>query len=118
MMMSLLEKGLVGIAQAGLKAALHYAGQRNQFGRPVINHQGLQWLLVDMAKDIEAARTLTHRAALLIDNQKSANAVCSMAKCFASDIAVARTADAVQMFGGSGYIRGFEVELAVYGVDA
>jgi alkylation response protein AidB-like acyl-CoA dehydrogenase len=117
MMMSLLEKGrvgiaalAVGIAQAGLEAALDYAGTRQQFGKPIIENQGLQWLLADMAKDIEAARALTHRAALLIDNEKPANAACSMAKCFASDIAVVRTADAVQIFGGSGYIRGFEVE--------
>ena len=117
MMMSLLEKGrvgiaalAVGIAQAGLEAALDYAGTRQQFQRPIVDNQGLQWLLADMAKDIEAARALTHRAALLIDNQGPANAACSMAKCFASDIAVARTADAVQVFGGSGYIRGFEVE--------
>ncbi len=117
MMMSLLEKGrvgiaalAVGIAQAGLEAALDYAGTRKQFGQAIVDNQGLQWLLADMAKDIEAARALTHRAALLIDNDRPANAACSMAKCFASDMAVARTADAVQIFGGSGYIRGFEVE--------
>jgi alkylation response protein AidB-like acyl-CoA dehydrogenase len=117
MMMSLLEKGRVGIAalavgigQAGLEAALDYAKTRVQFKQPIIENQGLQWLLADMAKDIEAARALVHRAALLIDNDQPANAACSMAKCFASDMAVARTADAVQIFGGSGYIRGFEVE--------
>ena len=117
MMMSLLEKGrvgiaalAVGIAQAGLEAALDFSQTRKQFGQAVIENQGLQWLLADMAKDIEAARALTHRAALLIDNDQPANAACSMAKCFASDIAVARTADAIQIFGGSGYIRGFEVE--------
>ncbi|MEZ5933292.1 MAG: acyl-CoA dehydrogenase family protein [Alphaproteobacteria bacterium] len=117
MMMSLLEKGrvgiaalAVGIAQAGLEAALDYAQTRVQFKRPVIDNQGLQWLLADMATDIEAARALTHRAALLIDDEKPANAACSMAKRFASDVAVARAADAVQVFGGSGFIRGFEVE--------
>lgn len=117
MMMSLLEKGrvgiaalAVGIAQAGLEVALDYAQTRVQFKQPIIENQGLQWLLADMAKDIEAARALVYRAALLIDNDQPANAACSMAKCFASDVAVARTADAVQIFGGSGYIRGFEVE--------
>jgi hypothetical protein len=117
MMMSLLEKGrvgiaalAVGIAQAGLEAALDHARQRKQFQRPIIDNQGLQWLLADMATDIEAARALTHRAALLIDGGQPANAACSMAKRFASDVAVARTADAVQVFGGSGYIRGVEVE--------
>lgn len=117
MMMGVLEKGrvgiaalAVGIAQAGLEAALDYAGTRRQFGQPIADNQGLQWLLADMAKDITAARALVHRAAIMIDNGEPATAAASMAKCFASDMAVARTADAVQVFGGSGYIRGFEVE--------
>ncbi|GEB03321.1 hypothetical protein GRO01_08970 [Gluconobacter roseus NBRC 3990] len=63
-----------------------------------------------MAKDIEAARLLVHSAATKIDRGQDATRSCSMAKCFAGDMAVARTADAVQVFGGSGYIRGFEVE--------
>ncbi len=116
-MMSVLEKGrigiaslAVGIAQAGLEAALAYARDRRQFGKPIIDNQGLQWLLADMAKDIAAARALVERAALLIDHEKPATSASSMAKCFASDMAVAQTANAVQVFGGSGYIRGFEVE--------
>ncbi|MEZ2406153.1 acyl-CoA dehydrogenase family protein [Bosea sp. RCC_152_1] len=116
-MMSVLEKGrvgiaslAVGIAQAGLEAALGYARDRRQFGKPILDNQGLQWLLADMAKDIAAARALVERAALLIDHEKPATSASSMAKCFASDTAVAQTANAVQVFGGSGYIRGFEVE--------
>ena len=116
-MMSVLEKGrvgiaslAVGIAQAGLEAALAYARDRRQFGKPILDNQGLQWLLADMAKDIAAARALVERAALLIDHEKPATSASSMAKCFASDMAVAQTASAVQVFGGSGYIRGFEVE--------
>lgn len=116
-MMSVLEKGrvgiaslAVGIAQAGLEAALAYARDRRQFGKPILDNQGLQWMLADMAKDIAAARTLVERAALLIDHAKPATSASSMAKCFASDMAVAQTANAVQIFGGSGYIRGFEVE--------
>ena len=116
-MMSVLEKGRVGIAslavgvaQAGLEAALGYARDRRQFGKPILDNQGLQWLLADMAKDIAAARALVERAALLIDHEKPATSASSMAKCFASDMAVAQTANAVQVFGGSGYIRGFEVE--------
>jgi len=116
-MMSVLEKGrvgiaslAVGIAQAGLEAALAYARDRRQFGKPILDNQGLQWLLADMAKDIAAARALVERAALLIDHAKPATSASSMAKCFASDMAVAQTANAVQIFGGSGYIRGFEVE--------
>ncbi|GAA4474484.1 acyl-CoA dehydrogenase family protein [Gluconacetobacter asukensis] len=117
MMMSVLDKGrvgiaalAVGIAQAGLEAAVDYAGTRKQFGKPISDFQGVQWLLADMAKDIEAARLLVHSAAVKIDRGLDATRSCSMAKCFAGDIAVARTADAVQVFGGSGYIRGFEVE--------
>ncbi len=116
-MMSVLDKGrvgigalAVGIAQAGLEAALEYALQRKQFGTQISEFQGVQWLLADMAKDIEAARLLVHNAACQIDQGKNATKACSMAKCFAGDMAVARTADAVQVFGGSGYIRGFEVE--------
>lgn len=117
MMMSVLDKGrvgiaalAVGIAQAGLEAAVDYAQQRKQFGKEIVEFQGVQWLLADMAKDIEAARLLAHSAAVKIDRGEDATKACSMAKCFAGDMAVARTSDAVQVFGGSGYIRGFEVE--------
>ncbi|MCF1707540.1 acyl-CoA dehydrogenase family protein [Tabrizicola sp. J26] len=117
MMMSVLDKGrvgiaslAVGIAQAGLEAAVDYAGTRKQFGKAIAEFQGVQWLLADMAKDIEAARLLVQSAASKIDRGQDATKACSIAKCFAGDMAVARTADAVQVFGGSGYIRGFEVE--------
>ena len=117
MMMSALEKGRVGIAalsvgiaQAGLEAALDYAQTRKQFGRPISSNQGLEWMLADMAKEIAAARALVQRAAIMFDNGEPANAACSIAKCFAGDMVVAQTANAVQIFGGSGYIRGFEVE--------
>lgn len=116
-MMGALEKGrvgiaalAVGIAQAGLEAALDYAKTRRQFGQPIAAHQGLQWMLADMVKEITAARALVHRAAVMIDNDEPANAACSIAKCFAGDMVVAQTANAVQIFGGSGYIRGYEVE--------
>lgn len=117
MMMSVLDKGRVGIAalavgigQAGLEAAVDYAAQRKQFKKPIAEFQGVQWLLADIAKDVEAARLLVHSAAHKIDIGADATKACSMAKCFAGDMAVARSADAVQVFGGSGYIRGFEVE--------
>jgi hypothetical protein len=116
-MMSVLDKGrigiaalAVGIAQAGLEAAVTYARQRRQFGKSIGEFQGVQWLLADMATDIEAARLLVQSAAGKLDRGENATRACSMAKCFAGDMAVARTADAVQVFGGSGYIRGFEVE--------
>ncbi|MBV4521204.1 acyl-CoA dehydrogenase family protein [Pseudomonas sp. SWRI74] len=116
-MMSALDKGrvgiaslAVGIAQAGLEAALEYVPQRKQFGKPIADNQGLQWMLADMAKDIRAARLLVQDAAQRLDTNDNATIACSMAKCFAADVAVAQTANAVQMFGGSGFIRGFEVE--------
>jgi alkylation response protein AidB-like acyl-CoA dehydrogenase len=117
MMMSVLDKGrvgigalAVGIGQAGLEAAVDYAAQRKQFNKPIAEFQGVQWLLADIAKDVEAARLLVLSAAAKIDAGEDATKACSMAKCFAGDMAVARSADAVQVFGGSGYIRGFEVE--------
>lgn len=117
MMMGALDKGRIGIAslavgigQAGLEAALDYAQQRRQFGQKITEFQGVQWLLADIAKDVEAARLMVHSAAVKLDQGENATKACSMAKCFAGDMAVARTADAVQIFGGSGYIRGFEVE--------
>lgn len=116
-MMSVLDKGRVGIAalavgigQAGLEAAVDYAKQRRQFGKSIAEFQGVQWLIADIAKDVEAARLLVLSAANKLDLGVEATRYCSMAKCFATDMAVARTADAVQVFGGSGYIRGFEVE--------
>ncbi|MGB9141288.1 MAG: acyl-CoA dehydrogenase family protein [Aestuariivirga sp.] len=116
-MMSALDKGrigigalAVGIAQAGLDAAVGYAKTRHQFGKAISENQGLQWLLADMKKDITAARALVHRAAMVMDSGAPATMDCSIAKCFAADCAVQHTANAVQIFGGSGYIRGFEVE--------
>lgn len=116
-MMSVLDKGrigigalAVGIAQAGLDAAVEYAKTRRQFGKAIAENQGLQWLMADMKKDITAARSLVHRAAMTMDAGLPATMDCSIAKCFAGDAAVQHTANAVQIFGGSGYIRGFEVE--------
>jgi alkylation response protein AidB-like acyl-CoA dehydrogenase len=117
MMMSVLDKGRVGIAalavgivQSGLEAAVGYARQRKQFGKPIAEFQALQFMLADMVKDIQASRLLTWDAASRLDRGEPATMACSMAKCFAGDVVVARTADAIQVFGGSGYIRGFEVE--------
>ncbi len=118
MMMSVLEKGRfgpsprwhVGIAQRVSTPCRITTQARRQFGRRSPISRVFQWMLADIGDGIEAARTLVHRAAVLIDLGQPATAASSMAKCFASDMAVARTADAVQIFGGSGYIRGFEVE--------
>ncbi len=116
-MMSALDKGrvgiaslAVGIAQAGLEAALEYAQTRKQFGSHIAEFQGIQWMLADMAKDIQAARLLVRDAAERLEAGERASIACSMAKCFAGDTAVKHSANAVQIFGGSGYIRGYEVE--------
>lgn len=117
MMMSVLDKGRVGIAalavgilQAALEASVDYARVRRQFGKPIAEFQAVQWMVADMAKDLQAARLLVHAAAAKLAAGERATLEASMAKCFASDAAVAHTANAVQIHGGSGYIRGFEVE--------
>jgi alkylation response protein AidB-like acyl-CoA dehydrogenase len=117
MMMSVLDKGRVGIAalavgilQAALEASIAQAKTRRQFGQPIAGFQAVQWMIADMAKDTHAARLMVHAAATRLDRGERATLECAMAKCFASDAAVAHTANAVQIYGGSGYIRGFEVE--------
>ncbi len=117
MMMSVLEKGRVGIAslavgilQAALEASVEQAKIRKQFGQAIAEFQAIQFMLADMAKDTEAARLLVRSAATKIDSKADATAAASMAKCFAGDAAVLHTGNAIQIFGGSGYIRGYEVE--------
>ena len=117
MMMSVLDKGRVGIAalavgilQGAIEASVGYAKERRQFGQAIAEFQAVQWLLADMAKDAHAARLMVLDAASRLDRGERATAECSMAKCFASDAAVAHTANAVQVHGGMGYIRGVEVE--------
>lgn len=117
MMMSVLEKGRVGIAslavgilQAALDASLEQVKVRRQFGQAIAEFQAIQFMLADMAKDTEAARLLVRAAASKIDAGADATAAASMAKCFAGDAAVTHASNAIQIFGGSGYIRGYEVE--------
>jgi alkylation response protein AidB-like acyl-CoA dehydrogenase len=117
MMMSVLDKGRIGIAalavgilQAALDASIAQAKERRQFGQPIAQFQAVQWMIADMAKDLHAARLMVHDAAARLDRGERATAECSMAKCFAADAAVAHTANAVQIHGGMGYIRGVEVE--------
>ncbi|HEX4885646.1 MAG TPA: acyl-CoA dehydrogenase family protein [Casimicrobiaceae bacterium] len=116
-MMSVLEKGRVGIAalavgilQQALEESIAYAKQRRQFGQPIAGFQAIQWMIADMAKDTAAARLLVEAAAAKLDRGEKATLESSMAKCFASDAAVAHTQNAVQIHGGSGYIRGVAVE--------
>ncbi len=117
MMMSVLEKGRVGIGalavgiiQAALDASIAQAKLRQQFGHAIAEFQAIQFMLADMAKDAQAARLLVRSAAMQMDAGVDAGMASSMAKCFASDAAVAQSSNAVQIFGGSGFIRGYEVE--------
>ena len=100
----------VGLSQAALDAAVTFAKDREQFGRPVIEFQGLQFMLADMATQIEAARSLYREAAKARDEGAGTPVSCSMAKLFASDVAMRVTTDAVQAHGGYGYMREYPVE--------
>ncbi|RKZ26827.1 acyl-CoA dehydrogenase [bacterium] len=101
----------VGIAQGALEEATEYAKTRVQFGKPIIEFQAIQFMLADMATQIEAARALTYLAARHIDSgAKDIAKISSMAKLFASDVAMKVTTDAVQIFGGYGYMREYPVE--------
>jgi alkylation response protein AidB-like acyl-CoA dehydrogenase len=101
----------VGIAQGALDAALDYAKKRNQFSQPVISFQAVSHMLANMATDVEAARALVYSAARTIDSgAKNFSMDSAMAKVFASDVAMRVTTDAVQIFGGVGYMRDYPIE--------
>jgi alkylation response protein AidB-like acyl-CoA dehydrogenase len=100
----------VGLAQAAFDAAVSFTRERAQFGRPVIEFQGLQFMLADMATQIEAARRLYREAARVRDAGEPPTVGASMAKLFASDMAMRVTTDAVQLLGGYGYMREYPVE--------
>jgi len=101
----------VGIAQGALDEAASYARQREQFGKPIISFQGVQFMLADMAIKIEAARSLVYAVARAIDGgEKRISKESAMAKVFASDTAMQVTVDAVQILGGYGYMKEYPVE--------
>jgi alkylation response protein AidB-like acyl-CoA dehydrogenase len=101
----------VGCAQGALDFAILYATQRVQFGEPISSKQMVQQLLADMAMQVEAARQLVHAAARHIDaGSPKGNKFAAMAKCFATDMAMKVTTDAVQVFGGYGFMRDYPVE--------
>ncbi|GAA1036734.1 acyl-CoA dehydrogenase [Virgisporangium ochraceum] len=101
----------VGIAQGALDAAAGYVQERRQFGRPVADFQGIQFMLADMAMQLDAARQLTYVAAAKSErNDADLTYFGAAAKCFASDAAMKITTDAVQLLGGYGYTRDFPVE--------
>jgi alkylation response protein AidB-like acyl-CoA dehydrogenase len=100
----------VGIATGAFKAALKYSQERKQFDQPISSFQGISFKLADMATKVEAARLLTFRAGDLKNNHKPVTKESAMAKLYSSEIAVEVANDAVQIFGGYGYIKDFPVE--------
>lgn len=100
----------VGIAQAAYETALAYAKERKQFGKPIIDFQGIGFMLADMAMQIESARCLVLKAACLEDAGKPYGKEAAMAKCFASDMAVQVCLNAIQVLGGYGYMKDYPTE--------
>jgi alkylation response protein AidB-like acyl-CoA dehydrogenase len=100
----------LGLAQAALDRAVPYAKERYQFGRPIGSFQAIQWMLADMATEIDAARLLIYRAAWMRDQGKKTAKESAMAKLFASEVAERAAFKAIQIHGGYGYTRDYEVE--------
>ena len=100
----------VGIARACLEDALAYAKERQAFGKPIAELQAIQWMLADMATEVDAARLLAWRAATLKDRGERFTAEAAMAKLFASDIAMKAARNCVQIFGGYGYMKDYPAE--------
>ena len=102
--------GAVGVAQAAYELAVEYAKERVTFDVPIAMHQGVNFMIADMATEIEAARLLTWQAAWMLDQGERATLYSSFAKRFAADTAMKVTTDAVQVFGGYGYMKEYPVE--------
>jgi alkylation response protein AidB-like acyl-CoA dehydrogenase len=100
----------VGVARAAMDAAVQYAKEREQFGRPVSKFQGIRWIIADMATEIEAARQLMFSAASMKDSGMNYTSQASMAKLFASEMVNRVTAKALQIHGGYGFIKEYSVE--------
>ena len=101
----------LGIAQGALDAATRYVVERRQFGQTIADFQGVQFMLADMATQVEAARLLIYEACTLLDaGDPRVSRAASMSKLFAADTAMRVTTDAVQLFGGAGYTRQYPVE--------
>jgi butyryl-CoA dehydrogenase len=101
----------LGLAQGAFEWALRYTSERRQFGQTVMSHQAVQFMLADMATQIEAARQLVYASARLIDSgAKNVTKMAAMGKVFATDTAMKVTTDAVQLFGGYGYCRDYPIE--------
>jgi len=100
----------VGTAQGAYEAALRYSKERHQFGKPIAEFQAVQFKLADMATQIDAARLLTYRAAAMKNHGKVVTKESSMAKLFASEVAVRVAEESVQIHGGYGYIKDYPAE--------
>ncbi len=100
----------LGIARAAFEDALAYAQQRKTMGKAIIQHQAIAFKLADMATEIDAARLLTHRAAYLKDHKQPYGKEAAMAKLYASDVANKAAREAIQIFGGNGYVTEYPVE--------
>ncbi len=101
----------LGLAQGAFELALEYTGRRKQFGQAINTFQGIQWMLADMATEIEAARQLVYAAARAADaGARNLSKLSAMAKLYATDVAMRVTTDAVQLFGGYGYIKDYPIE--------
>ncbi|MFW0795241.1 acyl-CoA dehydrogenase [Gordonia sp. CPCC 205515] len=101
----------VGIAQGALDKAIEYVKDRKQFGKPIASFQGVEFMIADMAMKVEAARLMVYTSAARAERgEKNLGFISSASKCFASDVAMEVTTDAVQLFGGAGYTRDFPVE--------
>jgi len=101
----------LGIGQGALELAVKYAKQRQQFGKSISSFQGIQWMIADMATEIEAARALVYTTARMVDaGVKDLAKGSAMAKMYASDVAMKVTVDALQIFGGYGYMKDYPIE--------
>jgi alkylation response protein AidB-like acyl-CoA dehydrogenase len=100
----------LGIAKGAYEAAVKYTKERRQFGKAIAEFQGIQWKLADMATELEAARLLTHRAAVMKDAGEKTTLESSMAKLYSSEVAVRICDEAVQLHGGYGFIKDYPVE--------
>jgi butyryl-CoA dehydrogenase len=102
----------LGIASGALDMAVKYSRERRQFGQPISAFQGLRFMLADMAMKVEASRALVYATARFVDSGKSKRSTMysAMAKCYASDVAMEVTTNAVQIFGGYGYMKDYPIE--------
>lgn len=100
----------VGLAQGALDSAVKYAQERKAFGKPIAEFQGIQFKLADMATEVQAARLLTYRAALAKEHGHDINLIAAQAKLYASEVAQRTATEAIQIYGGYGFIKDFPVE--------